>query len=182
MQTIQQFITRNRLRPGDAVELISPVAGFPKHYTVFMGTKNGNPEFIANMMEGVKLVRDQELLGFLVKYEVTKIERFPGNDSERRNVVRKALLRLGEKAYSFVFNNCEHFKNWVLYGESKSHQVEKISGGIALTGAGLLAAGIIADKKGLQKAGLIILIVLVIVFILAWWILKNKENNPGATF
>jgi hypothetical protein len=177
MQSIKQFITGNHLRPGDAVELICPVAGFPKHYTVYMGTKNGNPEFIANMMEGVKLVRDQELLGFLVKYQVTNIERFAGSEVERRKVVRKALSRLGEKAYSFVCNNCEHFKNWVLYGESKSHQVEKIAGSIALAGGGLLIAGIIADKKGLQKAGLTILIVLLIVFILAWWILKNKENT-----
>jgi hypothetical protein len=176
VQTIRQFITQNKLRPGDAVELICPVAGFPKHYTVFIGTKNGNPEFIANMMDGVKLVKNQELLGFLVKYDVTKIERFQGTDAERKRVVRKALTRLGERAYCFAHNNCEHFKNWVLYGESKSDQVDKIGSGISLGGVGLLIIGTIAHKKGLQKAGLIILITLLVVFILTWWILKDKEN------
>jgi hypothetical protein len=166
----------NKLRPGDAVELICPVVGFPKHYTVFMGTRKGSPEFIANMTEGVRLVRDQELQNFLVKYEVTKIERFEGNDFDRKSVVRKALSRLGEKAYSFVFNNCEHFKNWVLYGEPKSHQVAKISTFVALTGVGFLVAGLISDKKSLQKVGSIILITLFIILIIAWVLLYQKKE------
>lgn len=178
MQTIRQFIAHNRLRPGDALELIYPVAGFPKHYTVFMGTRNGNPEFIANMMEGIRLVRDKELSGFLVKYEVRKIERFQGSDAERKTVVRKALTRLGEKAYNIIHNNCEHFKNWVLYGESKSDQVDKIGSAIALGGLGLLLAGTIGGRRGLQKAGLIVLITLLVVFVLTWWVLKDKESIP----
>jgi hypothetical protein len=64
----------------------------------------------------------------------------------------------------------------VLYGESKSDQVDKIGTGIAVGGVGLLIIGTIADKKGLQKAGLVILITLLVVFILTWWILKDKEN------
>jgi len=175
--SINQIILNHKLRLGDAVELACPTMGFPKHYAVYMGTREGNPEFIANLIGGVKIVRGTELSGFLCKYEVTNVERFSGNELERRMIVRKALARLGEKAYSFVFNNCEHFKNWVLYGESKSRQVDLISSGIGLAGLGLYIAGLGSNKKGLQKVGFIILVLLAIAFVIAWWILKDKTED-----
>ncbi|PRY04248.1 lecithin retinol acyltransferase family protein [Paraburkholderia sp. BL25I1N1] len=38
--------------------------------------------------------------------------------------VRRARSRLGENRYRLLRNNCEHFCNWCLYGESRSEQVE----------------------------------------------------------
>ncbi|OUL84862.1 lecithin retinol acyltransferase family protein [Paraburkholderia hospita] len=40
------------------------------------------------------------------------------------DVVRRARSRLGENRYRLLSNNCEHFCNWCLYGESRSEQVE----------------------------------------------------------
>ena len=42
---------------------------------------------------------------------------------EREEVVRRALSRVGENQYRLLTNNCEHFCNWCLYGESRSDQV-----------------------------------------------------------
>jgi hypothetical protein len=53
----------------------------------------------------------------------------------RGEVVSRARSRMGEKNYSLVFNNCEHFALWCKYGTSKSIQVEK-----ALTAAVILGA------------------------------------------
>lgn len=37
--------------------------------------------------------------------------------------VERAYSRLGEDAYSLLFNNCEHFVNWCIFGVKYSQQV-----------------------------------------------------------
>jgi hypothetical protein len=41
-------------------------------------------------------------------------------------VVARARSRLGENRYRLTTNNCEHFCEWCLSGESRSEQVERI--------------------------------------------------------
>ena len=43
---------------------------------------------------------------------------------ERAEVVRRARRRLGEARYRLLTNNCEHFCQWCLSGNSRSDQVE----------------------------------------------------------
>jgi len=43
-----------------------------------------------------------------------------------REVLERALSRLGERRYRVLSNNCEHFCAWVLRGESHSDQVERL--------------------------------------------------------
>lgn len=38
--------------------------------------------------------------------------------------IRRAESRMGEKEYSVLSNNCEHFVSWCIYGVSKSKQVD----------------------------------------------------------
>jgi hypothetical protein len=45
---------------------------------------------------------------------------------ERHEVVRRARLRLGENRYHLLTNNCEHFCEWCIRGESRSLQVDKL--------------------------------------------------------
>lgn len=40
-------------------------------------------------------------------------------------IVERARSRLGEDRYRITTNNCEHFCEWVLRGESRSEQVER---------------------------------------------------------
>ncbi len=41
-------------------------------------------------------------------------------------IVQRALSRVGERGYSVLFNNCEHFVNWCRTAWSKSRQVDRI--------------------------------------------------------
>ncbi|MCY1550271.1 Lecithin retinol acyltransferase [compost metagenome] len=43
----------------------------------------------------------------------------------KQEIVRRAMSRLGENHYRLLTNNCEHFCNWCLYGESYSNQVRR---------------------------------------------------------
>src|SRR5262245_34229512 len=46
---------------------------------------------------------------------------------DRAEVVRRARRRLGEAQYRLLTNNCEHFCQWCLCGDSRSDQVEGLS-------------------------------------------------------
>jgi len=178
--TLTQFINSNNLRPADAVELVCPQAGFPKHYAVYLGTKNGLPEFIANITDGIQILSTERLTDFVQRYQVTNIERFNGNHHQRKYAVKRALSRIGEKAYNLVFNNCEHFKNWVLNGEDISKQTVCIGTGIAATGAAAYLLGMVSESNGLKKVGgviLIILLAVIIITFLMWQHKRNSDNN-----
>ena len=38
--------------------------------------------------------------------------------------VSRAYQRLGENLYNLVFNNCESFANWCVYGKNESKQIK----------------------------------------------------------
>jgi hypothetical protein len=176
---INQLIEINNLQPADAVELVSREAGFPKHYAIYLGNEKGNPQFIANVTNGVQVINSHALNDFAAKYEVVAIERFNGGIRERKKVVRKALSKLGEKAYNIIFNNCEHFKNWVLYGISSSKQVEKTGRALLVGGTALTIVGLISNRNGLAKMGLYILLLLFTLIAIAGYLYKQNQNEKG---
>lgn len=47
-------------------------------------------------------------------------------------IVRRARRRLGEDRYRFFTNNCEHFAEWCVNGQSRSLQVEELLGRLGL--------------------------------------------------
>jgi hypothetical protein len=51
-------------------------------------------------------------------------------------IVARARARLGEDRYRLTTNNCEHFCEWCLSGESRSEQVERYAGALRATFAG----------------------------------------------
>ncbi|MNP37846.1 NC domain protein [compost metagenome] len=70
--------------------------------------------------------------------EIIELQRFSSGNSvwirtaqqvifQREEVVRRALSRVGENQYRLLTNNCEHFCNWCLYGESRSDQVRNFA-------------------------------------------------------
>jgi len=44
---------------------------------------------------------------------------------DREEIVRRARSRVGEDRYRVLTNNCEHFCEWCLRGQSRSYQVER---------------------------------------------------------
>ena len=174
--TINEFIKQNNLQPADAIELAMPSTGIIKHYAIYLGIENNLPRFIANITDGIQIVEKALLGEFIKKYEVTAIERFEGSIGQRKAAIKKAVSRIGEKAYNLVFNNCEHFKNWVLHGHSSSKQVTAIGTGILFSGAALSIIGAATNDKKLQKAGLIILGILITIILLAIMYATKNQN------
>lgn len=136
--TINQFIRTNRIRPADAIVLQKKFFGMVDHYAIFTGYYNGEPRFIANYTKGVQIIERKEMGSFLQVLVPVKIERFKGSETQRTTAVRRANSQIGKRAYSYIHNNCEHFKNWVQTGKPRSEQVEKVTQGLAV-GASVFA-------------------------------------------
>lgn len=143
--TLNQFITTYNIRPADSIVMKKKLFGMVDHYVIYLGLSNDRKHiFVANYTKGVMVIPDHELREFLQILQPTKIDRFHGTESQRVAAVKRAVSRIGEKAYNYVTNNCEHFKNWVHKGEHKSTQVDNVMEGVAI-GAGVAAlAGLVS--------------------------------------
>ena len=154
--TINQFINQNHLRPADAVIMKKKFFGMLDHYVIYLGIYRNNQTFInqhifvANYTKGVRVISEEELSQFLQYLIPTDIDRFKGGEYERPNAVQRAWSRINEKAYNYLENNCEHFKNWVHNGEHRSEQAEKfVQGSLAVAGItalGLLVSAITSES------------------------------------
>jgi hypothetical protein len=56
-------------------------------------------------------------------------------------VVERARSRLGEDRYRLLSNNCEHFVEWAIGGQSRSQQVEAWIGAVSKTVARVTRRG-----------------------------------------
>lgn len=164
---VKQFIERHKLKPGDAVEVTDPLG--IRHFVILLNNGPRAPRFIGNLNPGVQILSAATIEKYVNICEVTDIERFPGSENQRRNALRRAMRRCGENAYNVVFNNCEHFKNWVLHNKSTSTQVAVYSGLGAAVGLGIMLVGLNSNNKGVEKAGRYILLSMLFIFIIAFF-------------
>ncbi|MEO4052762.1 lecithin retinol acyltransferase family protein [Solibacillus sp. CAU 1738] len=91
--------------------------------------------FLLNGKLEVKLYTDEELNDV---YPVDEI-------------VQYARHCIGDQGYNLIFNNCEHFANVCTLGRFKSHQVEKVLGGVRVGILGKLGTaikGLFGGNKG----------------------------------
>lgn len=117
---ITKLVTQNRLCPADVIvaKKKSGVGRIFYHYIVYAG----NNLFIGNLKGNVKWLSTMELLDLLKDYEPVRIRRFNGSLPQRKQALKRAYSRLGDK-YSLPVFNCEHFANWVQKGKESSAQV-----------------------------------------------------------
>lgn len=54
------------------------------------------------------------------------IKEHPYAKSSKKEIVENAFSRLNESKYNLLFNNCEHFANWCVYGTKESKQVNDV--------------------------------------------------------
>jgi CRISPR/Cas system CMR-associated protein Cmr5 small subunit len=156
--TLREFTRRNGLRATDALVLRKRFIGMVDHYVLYMGHRADQPVFIANYKNGVKEISNEEIIEYLKTLEPVRIEKFNGTEQERKLAFNRALSRVGERAYNYFSNNCEHFKNWVHFGDKYSSQVDK-AGNIGLgTGGALTLAGLTSknSKVTLWGAGILL--------------------------
>lgn len=136
----------NGLRATDALVLRKRFIGMVDHYVLYMGNRGNLPVFIANYKNGVKEISNEEIVNYLQTLEPIRIEKFKGSDQERKQAFKRAVSRVGERAYNYFANNCEHFKNWVHYGDKYSSQVDN-AGNFGLGAGGVLAVAGLASKN-----------------------------------
>jgi Lecithin retinol acyltransferase len=149
MSYVEKFIILNNLQPADAILLNKKFIGMLNHFAVYLGRhpQNNVPIFAANHTNGVQLLYPIDVDSFLEKLEPTKIERFYGSVIERKNAIKRALSRVGDSSYHLIYNNCEHYKNFVQFNQKYSPQVESV-GQTLMVGGGIAAiAGLLTGNK-----------------------------------
>lgn len=141
------------LNPADAVVLRKKFLGMVDHFAIFMGWERGRPWFVANYTRGVRYLSETETNQFLQTLVVADIERFKGSETERQKALERADSVVGETNYSYLWNNCEHFKNWVHFGRKYSRQVDAAGDASLISGGGLLIAGVASKNPKLAAWG-----------------------------
>lgn len=159
MNTIDNFIRVNKLKPGDAILLNKKFMGMLDHFAVYLGfhSESSKHIFAANNTSGVQLFTTEEAELFLKTLEPKKIERFIGNLGERKAAVERALKMVGQKGYHLIFNNCEHYKNYVQFGKKYSSQVEILGKSSLVTGGITAISGIASGNNKALGWGLALL-------------------------
>ena len=98
------------------------------HYSGFneMFDNNGVVEIIA--LEKFKKPKDKDY-GYVIKEHTNRV--YFGEEC-----VKRAKLKLGEREYCLITNNCEHFVYWCITGKEKSEQINDIvaKGGATIAG------------------------------------------------
>jgi len=156
---VNTIIRKYNLKQADAIVLRKKILGMVDHYAIFIGYRGNVPVFVANYKDGVQEVSKTEMKKILQTLQPTAIERFRGSEYERMLAIKRAMSRVGERAYNYITNNCEHFKNWVHTGKNRSEQVNKV-GNVALTVAAGTAVNAIVNKNpksGAIAVGLLLL-------------------------
>lgn len=171
------LVTKYNIQPADAIVLSKKLFGMLDHYVIYVGIENREHKFVANYVEGVKIIPKDKIDPLLEVYVPSKIEKFPGPRHERPIAVKRALSRIGEKAYGLISNNCEHFKNYVHYGIENSTQVEKAAAGLTVGGIGLALLGIGRKNDAAVVWGIIILILGILVATFAKRETKQPQRN-----
>lgn len=136
---IDYFVKVNNLQPADVILVKKLPTKLLNHYIVYLGKDYGRHVFMANTFSGIRILHYPQLMKELQTFQPEKIEKFAGNEFDRREAVTRALARKDENSYDLILNNCEHFKNWVQKGVHESKQVKNL-GNVA--GLGLLLFGL----------------------------------------
>jgi Lecithin retinol acyltransferase len=117
-----ELVNKLKLQPGDRVVVPKSEWKLVQHHALYLGDDGfGTHCMCENVIGiGVRLVKVEEFFKGVTK--VTRIEKYRGNNYDRKVVVQKALSKLGQP-YSLINYNCESFVNDVLLRKPHSHQV-----------------------------------------------------------
>ena len=110
--------------PALGSHLVTPRRGFA-HHGIYVGSGNviHYRSVVRKFFRGP--VEEVSLACFAQQRMIwVRSQRAPRFDTTE--VTRRARSRLGEDRYRLLSNNCEHFCEWCLRDEQRSHQVERL--------------------------------------------------------
>lgn len=117
-----QLIRRFNLEPGDRVIVPKSLLGLVQHHALYLGYNEFGEHLMCENVIGNGVILTRVDSFFQDIKSVTRIEKFNGNNLQRKLIVQKALSRLG-RPYSLINYNCESFCNDVQHNIIKSAQV-----------------------------------------------------------
>lgn len=138
-----QLVSHLDLQPGDRIVVPKSQWQLIQHHALYLGCDDfGNHYICENVVGiGVKLTKVKDF--FMGVSNITRIEKFTGNNYDRKIIVQNALLKLGQP-YSLINYNCESFVNEVLTENRHSKQVRNVFGLIVLA---ILIGGVARSNK-----------------------------------
>ncbi|MCH7536028.1 MAG: C40 family peptidase [Bacteroidetes bacterium] len=159
MSYAEQFVLSNNLRPADAILLRKKFMGMFDHFAIYLGRHrhSNKPMFAANYTGGVQILEEHEAAEFLEKLDPEKIERFTGSERARSGAIDRAWQWVNKKGYHLIFNNCEHYKNFVQFGKKYSRQVDVAGKSAMVIGGATAVAGLASRNKKAVLGGLFLL-------------------------
>jgi hypothetical protein len=131
MKTDLQLVNKLNLQPGDRVVVPKSQWQLVQHHALYLGYDEfGNHYMCENVIGiGVRLVKVEDFFNGVIK--ITRIEKYVGNNYDRKIIVQNALAKLGQP-YSLINYNCESFVNDILLRTAHSNQVGNLFGLLAL--------------------------------------------------
>jgi hypothetical protein len=111
----------DKYSPGDHIKAWRPIH---RHHGIYVGSGR-----VIHYLEKGVGVKETDFYTFSDN-QLTELVHHDNPRYSPSEVIERAYSRLKEDNYSLIFNNCEHFCNWCIDGESKSDQV-KTAGRIA---------------------------------------------------
>src|SRR5579864_2499912 len=111
---MNQKIKQLGLLPADRIVVPKSGLRIIQHHAVYLGQNHLGVDLIADnkIGFGVRLVTAADFFKDVI--EVTRIEKFRGNNYERKLAVQKALDKMGQP-YHLINYNCQHFANEIQY-------------------------------------------------------------------
>ncbi|WP_396191823.1 lecithin retinol acyltransferase family protein [Flavobacterium sp.] len=117
-----QLISELNLEPGDRIVVPKSLFGIIQHHALYLGYDSLGQHLICENIIGVGVKLTRVDVFFQDVKSITRIEKFQGNNFERRKLIEKALSKIG-MPYSLINYNCESFCNDVQHNVIKSAQV-----------------------------------------------------------
>ncbi|WBM74516.1 lecithin retinol acyltransferase family protein [Saprospira grandis] len=146
---MSQIIQHHGISPLDV--LIFKDLHYPliRHYALFAGfNSSGYPLIVANYSKSVGILPPEELQNFSARLELDRVRKFEGSQEDKEHAFERVNKAFNKKPYDLMFNNCEHFANYVQYGNAYSQQTQVAAGGAAAVGL----ATTLSAKEPLAKA------------------------------
>lgn len=134
---MQNMIRQFGLKPADRMVVPKSFWQVIQHHVIYLGQDEYGRDWVVENLFGlgVKVKLADEFFSGIT--EVKRIEKFRGNNYDRKIAVQKALQKVGA-SYNLINYNCEHFANEVQNGRASSRQIlVGISAGLVVLGLGI---------------------------------------------
>jgi hypothetical protein len=139
----QNYVQKLGLKAGDRIIVPKSRLRIVQHHALYLGENRNGVDLIAEnkIGFGVRLVTADEF--FKDAIEVTGIEKFTGNNYQRKLAVQKALAKLGQP-YDLINYNCQHFANEIQHNEVRSEQVDGMFEGLKVAASFAIIVGLLS--------------------------------------